>query len=203
MASRFALNPGVRQHDPLDGLITYHQLRKYSEEDSTDLEGEIAEMTEICQDRSWATDGSLGIGCLLCDAYRAAQLIASGYFQRTDLLESVLSSALSGLKMFEQNNTLQYPADYRLAFRELGLSIGMRAVARLGVLIEENPSVFDDRLPLKGLADMLTHFMPLIEEIESFWVEPSNRESRTWKDHLDINMVMLATSLAPDGFLTL
>jgi hypothetical protein len=41
----------------------------------------------------------------------------------------------------------------------------------------------------------------LIEKIESFWLDSSNRAVKTWADHRDINGVMLATSLAPDGFL--
>jgi hypothetical protein len=40
-------------------------------------------------------------------------------------------------------------------------------------------------------------------EIEGFWLEGRNRESETWREHRDINMVMLATSLAPDGFLSI
>jgi hypothetical protein len=44
-------------------------------------------------------------------------------------------------------------------------------------------------------------FTRLIEIIESFWLESGNRESESWNDHIDINRVMLATSLAPDGYL--
>jgi len=43
----------------------------------------------------------------------------------------------------------------------------------------------------------------LREDIEMFWLERTNREANTWTEHRDINMVMLATSLAPDGYLTL
>lgn len=32
--------------------------------------------------------------------------------------------------------------------------------------------------------------------------EATNREASSWTEHLDINMVMLATSLTPDGYLT-
>jgi hypothetical protein len=35
----------------------------------------------------------------------------------------------------------------------------------------------------------------------SFWVDPGHRRAGTWVEHLDINEVMLATSLAPDGCL--
>ena len=49
----------------------------------------------------------------------------------------------------------------------------------------------------------LMGYLPLVEDIEAFWLDPVNQEAETWKEHLDINMVMLATSLAPDGFLTI
>ena len=45
--------------------------------------------------------------------------------------------------------------------------------------------------------------MMFSEEIEMFWLEHKNREAGTWKEHRDINMVMLATSQGPDGYLTL
>jgi hypothetical protein len=44
--------------------------------------------------------------------------------------------------------------------------------------------------------------MPMQEMIEDFWLEDANKKSVTWKEHRDINMVMLATSLVPDGYLT-
>ena len=31
---------------------------------------------------------------------------------------------------------------------------------------------------------------------------PRKRKTNTWTEHRDINMVMLATSLAPDGYLS-
>lgn len=49
--------------------------------------------------------------------------------------------------------------------------------------------------------DQLKKYLSLGESIESFWLEPSHRESDSWKEHEDINAVMLATSLQPAGFL--
>ena len=43
--------------------------------------------------------------------------------------------------------------------------------------------------------------MPLRKKIEQFWTDGKNREADTWIEHREINMVMLATSLAPRGFL--
>ena len=49
----------------------------------------------------------------------------------------------------------------------------------------------------------LRRFARLGEAIEEFWLDPQNRTVKTWTEHQDINGVMLATSLAPDGYLKL
>jgi hypothetical protein len=194
------------QHDPLDGFITYNELQMYVPRGSEkkrypDLSEEIADMAGICEGKSWVTDDPLGIGGLLCDSFRVAQMIAGGGFKETELLETMLGSALLGLEPFERMNPLQLPIEYRLAFRELGLSIGMRAARRMYDLVKKRPDLFGKREPLHRYVDMLMHFTPLIEMIESFWLDKGNQEAGIWRDHQDINMVMLATSLAPDGFL--
>jgi hypothetical protein len=51
--------------------------------------------------------------------------------------------------------------------------------------------------------ESLAQYSPLIEMIEMFWLEQTNREVNSWMAHRDINMVMLATTLAPDGYLIL
>ena len=43
-------------------------------------------------------------------------------------------------------------------------------------------------------------YMPLRETIEHFWMDDKNRQAGTWTEHREINMVMLATSLAPEDF---
>jgi len=53
------------------------------------------------------------------------------------------------------------------------------------------------------LLDSLKHYLPLLEQIEQFWLDPENRTVPSWKDHVEINTVMLATSLAPEGYLDL
>jgi len=91
------------------------------------------------------------------------------------------------------------PADYRLAFRELGLSIGMHAVVKMKELIDKHRSAFDNISYLSGqLANMMRH-APLQREIEAFWSERPNRETEGWSAHRFINMVMLATSLLHEG----
>ncbi len=203
------------QHDPLDGFVTYSELqaaaaRYFGELRLLDLGSEIAEMAEICRGISLTTDDPLGIGGLLFDGSRIAQLIVQdGSSGRnlscrpdlTSLLESVLHSALIGVESLANGETLAYPADHRLAFRELGLSIGLSAVERLQKLIEENPSLFQQSNRLRLLVEDLMEYVPLRDQIEQFWMDDRNREVGTWTEHREINMVMLATSLAPDNFL--
>jgi hypothetical protein len=203
----YPLVQSMGHHDPLDGFITYNQLQATAAEDSEkpmpDLEAEIADMAEMCKGKDWATDDPLGIGGLLCDAWKLAQLIINENFEQTGLMEDLLDSSLLGLVYYARSNSLKLPADYRLAFRELGLAVGLRAVEKLRRLIGENPDIFYKKHPLHLRIETLMRYTPLSEIIEKFWLEPKNREASSWTEHRDINMVMLATSLAPDGYLTL
>jgi hypothetical protein len=96
---------------------------------------------------------------------------------------------------------LNLPADRRLAFRELGLAIGLHAVERIRDLIEEKPNMFPKIHPIYSQIRHLGRFAHLRETIEKLWLDPQNRKAKTWTEHQDINNVMLATSLAPDGYL--
>ena len=80
------------------------------------------------------------------------------------------------------------PADYRLAFRELGLSIGLRAVKRTRELAAQYPGTLDSVSSLGPRLERLMRYAPMIDTIEGFWLEPANRSSRTWKEHEDINV---------------
>ncbi len=102
-----------------------------------------------------------------------------------------------------QAGVLQLPAAYRLPFREFGLSIGLQAVARLDKSLETQAEYYANLKKLQRQVEMLMAYRPLVKIIEDFWQHPDNRQIETWKDHLDINAVMLVTSLSPDGFLTI
>jgi hypothetical protein len=201
------LVPSMGQHDPLDGLITYRQLQAAAMRDKKsaagqDLLSEIADMAQICEGKTWDTDDPLGIGGLLCDAHRIAQLSVDQSSEEMDLLVTLLDASLRGLGHFARGSLLMSPADDRLAFRELGLSIGLRAVQRLQGLIGSHPELFGKAHPVHSKIKSLMRYLPLCEGIEKFWLDPASRENDTWRAHREINMVMLATSLAPDGFLT-
>ena len=192
-------------HDPLDGLITYTQLAATSAGDpegSAQLETEIADMAGMCKGRSWATDDPLGIGGLLSDAFRVAQLMTSGYFSQSGLLVALLESSLVGLEALDED-LMKLPANDRLAFRELGLSIGLHALQRLSDLIGKNQALFREEHDLDDRIRALRRYERLAETIETFWLLPENRQGESWMTHRHINMAMLATSISPAGFLTL
>jgi hypothetical protein len=94
-------------------------------------------------------------------------------------------------------------ARFRLAFRELGLSIGLHALARLDALFAQRWRRFSNGLRLRRQIADLQRFRSLRAPIEEFWLDTNNRRSAGWTDHRDINTVMLASSLMPDGFLCL
>jgi len=194
------------QHDPLDGFVTYSELqaaatKNFEETSLPSLQREIAEMTKICQGIRLATDDPLGIGGLLFDASRIAQLMMKGGLRSSNLLETVENSALLGMEAFSKGEILGYPARYRLAFRELGLAIGLSAVENLLRWIEENPDLFSQKGSLPRQVEELIEYVPLRERIEQFWIDDMNRQASTWMEHCEINIVMLATSLAPSRFL--
>jgi hypothetical protein len=203
---RRPLVTSMGQHDPLDGYITVVQLHttaaKFpSTTDGPDLTEAIRQFRDRTAQGDWTSPDPLGIGGLLVDAYRVAQLRRSGGPIDGRLLARLLCAALAGLRYYTTSDELQAPAEYLLAFRELGLVIGLQAVERLWRQSEEEDSPVERGIRTQLQA--LRRYIPLSEQIRSYWWEPSHRSANIWREHRDINEVMLATSLAPDGFLEL
>jgi hypothetical protein len=172
-------------HDPLDGLVTAAEL------DATArlLAGGEPRLSRAAEDYAamveegvLPTADPLGIGGLLMDAARVAQLVERSDLMHGELLDALLGAAHTGLFHCLRSGELARPAGARLAFRELGLAIGLRACA------------------LVGCAGPLEPYLSLAETLASFWVEPRRRDDAAWREHQDINEVMLATCLAPEGF---
>ena len=196
------------QHDPLDGLVTCLELRHSASgldaPAGPDLDRQIADLAVMAESQHLATADPLGIGGLLTAAHTLAQLTVAGVAGYGALFNTLLDEALPGLEYQSRDrDALPMPSDYRLAFRELGLSIGLRAVKRTQKLAAQHPGALDSVSSLGPRLERLTHYAPSIDKIEGFWLEPPNRTSSTWKEHEDINVVMLATSLAPEGYLVL
>lgn len=203
----YPLVSSMGHHDPLDGFITYLQLQataaKASEQSAWfDLSAEITDMAHMCEGKRWETDDPLGIGELLSTAYKLAQLILIEGLEQADLLDVLLGSSLVGLQSYASGGPLKLPAPYRLAFRELGLSIGLHAIEKLLGLVQQTPRDFSMKHRLLSRTESLMQYTPLSDSIETYWLDPSNRQAGEWMAHRDINMVMLATSLAPEGYLS-
>ena len=155
----------------------------------------------MCAGKSWATEDPLGTGGLLADAFRLAQLMVGCNVTGPLSVASLLADCEAGLHAFVRSGSLDQRAEYRLAFRELGLAIGLHALMKLQGLIGRNPDRFATGEGLPRLLARLNEFSYLCDEIERFWMHATHQENQTWCEHEDINAVMLATSLAPDGFL--
>ena len=197
------LVPSMGHHDPLDGYLTYSALEATAAamdvDEGPDLTAEIADMATICAGKKWVTADALGLGGLLIDAWRAGRLLLAGTLDNARFPTLLLDDALAGLHAFARQNPLDYPATRRLAFRELGLAIGLHAISRLETRLGHPP---DHGSALAPRLQSLAPFLPLRERIESFWSKPEHRQVETWTEHRGINMVMLATSLAPTSYLT-
>jgi len=190
------------QNDPLDGLITYYELGAALTVDSSgpDLKTEIEELAALLRNYDWITDDPLGLGGLLIDACRVGKLTVKGIMTAPDLIEEILSASLAGLESFGRQHPFALPADHRLAFRELGLSIGLKAARLLLEILDQSPESFDVSTIVRQLEGILA-FAHLARDIDDFWLVPGNQRTDAWMEHRDINEVMLATSLAPEVFL--
>ncbi|MBU5636109.1 hypothetical protein KOM00_05125 [Geomonas sp. Red69] len=203
---RRSLVPSVGQHDPLDGLVTCCELvfaaRLFPDEEFPDLQREIRELTGMCRNRDFSTSDTLGIGSMLVDACRTGELIINDAFHDLALFRRMLNDALLSLEDLG-GGFLDQQAKYRLAFRELGLSIGLKGAVRLAKLFEEYPDVRGGELAswLQPRFEALLWFHKMAGKIEAFWIGEKRKQTEHWRSHGDINMVMLATSLAPEQFL--
>ncbi|MBT8078162.1 MAG: hypothetical protein KJO31_06270 [Gammaproteobacteria bacterium] len=202
----YPLVPSSGLHDPLDGYITCNELA-FSSPGTADLSElpslgtEIRELHAMLEDQRWATDDPLGIGGLLFDACRSFQLIAAGHTGMLGIARTLTRDIQNSLPAFAGQFALGYPAGHRLAFRELGLSIGLHGVERMQRIAAAELQLVEKSLR-KALDQLETH-VALGMAIETFWSDPANQRGATWSDHQDINSVMLATSLLPDEFLSI
>jgi hypothetical protein len=202
------LVPSMGKHDPLDGYITSLQLASSAasvppSDTGPTLEHEIRGFVDMVNDREWTTDDPLGIGGLLIDAYRLQQLRKQGVRTQPQLLGNLLDAALTGLRYYTRSGELQQSPHNRLAFRELGLVIGLHALTRLQHSFESAGQQGSNDPRLQATVSALMQYTNLREHIIDFWLARAHQRIDTWIEHRDINEVMLATSLAPDGFLEL
>lgn len=198
-------------HDPLDGYVTSEQIRAtsgtFSEKRGDTTPGSCDNMDEqvhvyygMLRGKSLETVDPLGIGGLLMDATRLAQLIAMDKSENEELLHEILTASAAGLASWDASDAMNNPPTRRLPFRELGLAIGLRGIS--WVSEELLPSLATGGGGRTGMQRVQRYF-PLAEDIISLWLDPDNQTATTWTEHRNINSVMLATALEPSGFLLL
>jgi hypothetical protein len=103
-----------------------------------------------------------------------------------------LAGADVGLQHFRRQGSLQLPPSRRLAFRELGLAIGLQALSAIAAAADRSPSLA--RAVAPHLEALLTN-AGIERQIVEYWTDPQHRDDWTWREHRDINEVMLATAL--------
>jgi hypothetical protein len=126
-----------------------------------------------------------------------------GAFEGGRLLERLLAAAQEGLLLYSRRGDWRQPAARRLAFRELGLAIGLSATELLQKEVEADRRGVFGSATLRARIQVLSPQVARRAAIVSSWLDPPHRQLRTWSEHRDINEVMLATSLVPDGFLVM
>jgi hypothetical protein len=203
--------PVVRRsghHDPLDGYLTFRALAAPGPpapgpEGATGLGEEItglADLAGLDDPSQWVTHDPLGIGSLLIDAWRVGQLRGRGVAVDDGLLPRILHAAGESYGVFRKSRYLDQPPAHRLPFRELGLSQGFHALERLAAGIDEGAVPGWAGAAERGLSRLLDG-TAAAHRIEGTWSDEESRALETWREYRDINGVMLATSLLPDGFL--
>lgn len=193
------------QHDPLDGYVTGREIEAayaiYPDLEAPDLTKAIEKFAKMSRTLQLVTDDPLGLGGLLTDAFRLTQLRLAGDHRWPELLLDLLRAIALGLKEYAGHNMLDLPVEYRLAFRELGLAIGLHGLENMEEMATANAEHFHGLEYFFTLIKELLTYASLAEDIEQFWLEPANLESKSWAAHKDINSVMLATALGPLAYL--
>ena len=198
------LVPSMGHHDPLDGWVVAIMLAQSPHagpEARERLEPLVSAYREMFSMRELATGASLGIGGLLTDAWQLFRIPPGSLMSPGEQIAALIDAAAAGLEHVARRCELQAPPSRRLAFRELGLCIGLHAVERLGGALDDENETRVAPGALSKAVDRVQPLLRLSRTIEKLWLRPENRKLSVWTAHQDINDVMLAASLAPNGYL--
>jgi hypothetical protein len=197
------LVPSSGLQDALDGSVTFREVlhagAKSPDTQAIDLDEAIESLSVVCQQRDWMTDDPLGLGGLLFDACRLCQLIGEQRLGDARLLEEIMNGCHQGLRTLIAKGHLNLPPKHRLAFRELGLAIGLRALPLIASITKNR---IGSKPGLQRAIELLLPYQSLAGDIISIWLPFALHPNNNWRAHQDINDVMLATALIPDLFLS-
>jgi hypothetical protein len=140
-----------------------------------DLSSAIESLSALCQHRNWTTDDPLGLGGLLFDAGRLCQFLGNEQFDDPHLLEDILGACRNGLASLLAGGYLNQPVSYRLAFRELGLAIGLKVLPIISDAMKKNDGPFESGTTAQRIVDQLSRYKSLSEEIVRVWLPHAQR----------------------------
>jgi len=193
------LVPSMGQHDAVDTLVACLEAEAAARRlgaGGPPLGAVIEDFAGMVDPNALASADPLGIGGLLVDTYVLEQLAREGTRAGGDLEEAMLAAALAGLERYARGASLRAPTRSRLAFREAGLAIGLEAAGRMH-------AAGGGTLRRSALLQPLAGQQRLADEILSFWLDEERARALASGEHADIDQVMLATALCPDGYLGL
>jgi hypothetical protein len=101
-----------------------------------------------------------------------------------ELLDRLADASEKSLRAFLAGQSLRRSSSQRLAFRELGLAIGLLAA----------PTMIDRARD---------QYRSLSSQLVNTWLPLAHSPDELWRAHQDINDVMLATALIPETFLSI
>jgi len=187
------------QHDALDALVACLEAEVAARRlgaEGPSLATTIEDFAGMIEPGGLASPDPLGIGGLLVVALLLDQLAREGVGAPAHLDEAMLAGALGGLERYVRSGALEAPAARRLAFREAGPAIGLEAAARLH-------AAGGGPLRRSALLEALARQQRLADEIRAFWLDEERAQALAVGEHADIDQVMLATALHPEGYLSL
>jgi hypothetical protein len=195
----------MAETDPVDGSVTARRLQvtaqTLNDDEGPSLEAAVRDFDAMIESRGLSSIDPLSLGGLLMEAHREGQLLAETDLGNRELFRTLLMSARRGLERYSARRDPRAPAERRTAFRELGLVVGLRALEQL-----EHRAEKDDALVPRGSTEAshlnaLSNHLEFADVLVHFWQRADARDTDNWRDHENINQVMLATALAPSGYL--
>lgn len=207
---RHVLVPSVGQHDALNGLVALERLeatRCMLAPELPTLAMEIELLRSMCGPASvWRTSDPLGAGGLLIDLVLLLGLVERGAADAGPLLAHLGLEARRSVSVIAAASPLARPCSSRLAFRELGLAIGLEGAAGIAPRLARAAwAPLSGRVHLETTLHLeaIARHRALAASIRNAWLAPEARSTAAWREHGDINDAMLAASLAPAALLDL
>lgn len=181
---------GMGGHDPLEGLICAISIKEQISEEESGIATVKHKFKELSKNKSWSTSDSLGIGGLLLNTIKAAGFPDTEELPPSVKPERLLQESIISLEDYVAVKETNDPVHRRLAFRECGMSLGLRSY-------QGNK---EKLISLEPTFKQLENYVFLAKEVEDFWLQPDHQEASTWTGHENINAVSLAASLVAEKY---